>query len=390
MMTDNVIPLETWKGKIQKGRNGPKKNMTNLMLHMKHLPGLGPALRHNELSGETEWKGESLTDADLIDIRLILENAGFEPGVRDIYPAVLRHALENKYHPIRDYLSGLKWDGNARLNHWMVKTLGAEDNGYTRAVSRRSLISAVARAYKPGCKVDTVLVLEGPQGLKKSTAIAELFGPDHTAESVSLFDQHNKMVMQMQGNWCVELAEFVAFFKKDKSSVKGLISMRSDRVVLPYAKMASNHPRQCIFFGTINPDGMGYLTDDENRRYWPVAVSMADIPAIREHRDQIWAEAVTAYNAGEQWWLTEEEETLSRDQVAEREVTHPWDELVEEKLRGINRVTIVEALRSLGVPNDKMDRKAELQMGSSLRQNGFVKTDAKDENRKSFKVWIRS
>lgn len=390
MMTDdNVVPLQAWKGKIQKGKSGPKKNMTNLMLHLKNLQGLGEALRYNELSCETEWQGRPLIDSDIIDIRLILETAGFEPNVRDVYPAVIRHAQENSYHPIRDYLNGLEWDQKPRLDRWMIGTLGADDTPFVRAVSRRSLIAAVARAFQPGCKVDTVLVLEGPQGLKKSTAIAELFGADYTAESVSLFDQHNKMVMQMMGNWCVELAEFVAFFKKDTASVKGLISMRSDRVVLPYAKMASTHPRQCIFFGTINPDEFGYLTDQENRRYWPVRVGDANIKAIRENRDQIWAEAFAAYAAGERWHLEGEENDLARKQVAQRRASHPWDELVAKKLEGVNEITVVEALKKIGMPHDRMGPKEERQMGASMRVSGFKLTFPKDENRKTYRLWKR-
>ncbi|MEO9877715.1 MAG: VapE domain-containing protein, partial [Lentilitoribacter sp.] len=207
------------------------------------------------------------------------------------------------------------------------------------------------------------------------TAVATLFGPEYTAESVSLFDQHNKMVMAMKGHWVVELAEFVAFFKKDKSAVKGMISMRSDNVVLPYAKMASNHPRQCIFIGTINPGNFGYLTDDENRRYWPVTVGKCDTDLLLEHRDQIWAEAVAAYRNNEQWWLTEEEEVLAKEQVAARATVHPWDALVEEELAHVDHITVVEALKRIGVMKERMDMKEQFQIGESLRKNGFIKED---------------
>jgi len=256
MMAAEITDLQAWRGRLQSSKQGYKKSMTNLMMFLKNIRELGNTIRWNELAQRAEWNGRPIEDADLIDVRLILEAHQFEPTVSDILPAVIRHAKANNFHPVRDYLNALKWDGTKRLDHWLQNCLGAADTPYSRAVGRRILIAAVARAFKPGCKVDTVLVIEGDQGLKKSTAIAALFGEDHTAESVNLFDQHNKMVMSMMGAWCVEVAEFIAITRKDQNTVKGMLSMRSDRVVLPYAKIASDHPRQCIFFGTINPLGM--------------------------------------------------------------------------------------------------------------------------------------
>jgi predicted P-loop ATPase len=275
MMAD-VIDLQAWKGNLGVSKQGYKKSMTNLMMFMKNVRELGNTIRWNELAERAEWHGRPIEDGHLVDVRLILESHGFEPTVGDVLPAIMRHAKENSFHPVRDYLRGLTWDGTTRLNHWMQTCLGAPNTPFVQAVGRKTLIAAVARAFKPGCKVDTVLVLEGPQGIKKSTAIATMFSPALTAESVNLFDQHNKMVMSMMGAWCVELAEFIAIAKRDQNGVKGLLSMRVDRVVLPYAKMVSEHPRQCIFFGTINPGEGGYLTDGTgNRRYWPVEVTKA-------------------------------------------------------------------------------------------------------------------
>lgn len=389
MMADNVISLNSWKSRLSEGDRGIKKTVSNLMIFLRHHPRLGDNIRWNELAYRVEFNGKPMEDTDLIDIRLMMEEHRFEPRVQDLLPAIQRFARENSYHPARQFLEGLKWDGKPRLDQWLQRALGAEDTPFNRIVGRRTLIAACARAYRPGCKVDTVLVIEGPQGLKKSTAIAELFGRDLTKESVSLFDQHNKMVMAMMGAWCVELAEFVAFFRKDNASVKGLISMQTDKVVLPYAKIASEHPRQCIFFGTINPDDMGYLTDATgNRRYWIVRATRIDTETIRLHREQIWAEAVTAFKAGERWWLEGEEEELATIQAAAREESHPWDELLADKMTGQTQVTIVEALRAIGVPTDRMDKKAQNQAASSLRKCGFVLKFPKI-NGKTVRKWMR-
>lgn len=390
MMTDKIVPLNAWKGKLAQSSKGVKKNITNLMLYLKHLPELGGTIRWNELAQRAEWNGRPLEDSDLIDIRLILEANEYEPTIGDVLPAVMRHAKENSFHPVRDYLRGLKWDGTPRLDHWMNLTLGAGDTPFVRAVSRKTLIAAVARAFKPGCKVDTVLVLEGPQGIRKSTAIATLFGETLTAESVNLFDQHNKMVMSMMGAWCVELAEFIAIARRDQNTVKGMLSMRSDRVVLPYAKMASDHPRQCIFFGTINPGESGYLTDGTgNRRYWPVAVVKADVELLADRRDQIWAEAYRAFLADEIWWLSDEEEALAAEQVEARQEYDVWADILADKLSLNRTVTPAAAMDMLGIPTERKDRKVELRVSAALKSLGFVLKYPKDSSRKTYRLWER-
>jgi putative DNA primase/helicase len=223
-------------------------------------------------------------------------------------------------------------------------------------------------------------VLEGPQGIKKSSAIAKLFGDQYVAESVNIFDQHNKMVMSMMGAWCVELAEFVAILNRDKNTVKGMLSMRTDRVVLPYAKVASDHPRQCIFVGTINPGDSGYLTDNTgNRRYWPVEVTKADLDLIEDRRDQIWAEAAKAYFAGEAWWIeSEDEHALAVQQTESREEYDVWDEILAAKLIGYSTTTIAAALQAIGVPNERMDKKDSNRVAASLRRLGFTSKDTKE------------
>lgn len=389
-MMAEAIPLNAWKGRLSSSKQGYKKNITNLMMCLKHIRELGGTIRWNELAQRAEWNGAALEDHHLVDIRLILEANDYEPAVHDLLPGVMRHARENAFHPVRDYLRSLKWDGTPRLDYWLQLTLGAPDTPFTRAVGRKTLISAVARAFRPGCKVDTVLILEGPQGLKKSTAIATLFGTDLTAESVNLFDQHNKMVMAMMGSWCVELAEFVAIARSDLNKVKGLLSMRSDRVVLPYAKMATDHPRQCVFFGTINPGDSGYLTDSTgNRRYWPVTVTKAEIRTIADRRDQIWAEAFRAYSDDEQWWLSAEEELLAADQVAEREEYDVWVDILADKLAGIRTVTPAGAMNELGIPIERRDRRVERRVADAMKKLGFALRFPKDHNRKTFRQWVR-
>jgi predicted P-loop ATPase len=395
MMTE-TIAFPDWKARIQRGENGaPKRNLTNLIYHLRGLPKLGRNLRFNELTYRTEWNEKPIEDPDLIDIRLVVEAEGFQPQVQDVKGAVERVARENLFNPVEAYLGSLKWDKEPRLERWMIRLLGAPDTEFVRIVSPKVLISAVARALKPGCKVDTVLVLEGEQGIKKSSAIAALFGEEYTAESVSLFDQHNKMVMSMMGAWVVELAEFVAIARSHHASVKGLISMRQDKVVLPYAKMASTHPRRCIFFGTINPDAAGYLTDTTgNRRYWPVTVTKIDMEGIVRWRDQLWAEAVARYTEQERWWLEPEEEDAAQAEQSEREGEEDaWVEPLEEKIRerGVCDLSAAGALTLLGIPHERKDKKAQMRVAEALKSIGFKRVKVRDaaDGMKPKWIWRR-
>jgi len=394
MMAENVIPLNAWRGQLDLGEKGVKRNLTNLILHLRNCDGLGREIRFNEMTAQVEWRGQPIEDHHVVDIRLIIERNGFQPVDRDVRPAIDRVARENTYNPVKDYLTSLAWDGKPRINDWMIRLMGAPETEFVRLVSAKTLISAVARALDPGCQVDTVLVLEGEQGIKKSSAIAALFGPEYTRESVSLFDSHQRMVMNMMGAWCVELAEFVAVARNHHASVKGMISMRRDTVVLPYAKSASTHPRRCIFFGTINPEVDGYLTDATgNRRYWPVTATKIDLDGIRLTRDQIWAEAVHRYREGERWWLEGDETSLAQTESAERETSDIWEEVLSDRIAHLNEITVAGALRELGVPFDRMGKNEKNRMANVLRSLGFSVSFAKvrDEsgNRKSVKTWRR-
>ncbi len=393
MMAD-VIPLNAWKGQLQRDdKQGVRKSLTNLVLHLRNLGEFGKQLRFNEFAYQTEWRGKPLEDEHLIDIRLILEREGFPPTERDVRPAVERVARENRYNPIADYLNGLAWDQKPRLERWMIRLLGSPDTPFVRLVGPKVLVAAVARALDPGCKVDTVLVLEGDQGVKKSTGIAALFGEGYTAESVSLFDQHNKMVLQMMGAWVVELAEFVAFVERKSAAVKGLISMRKDRVVLPYAKMASEHQRRCVFFATINPGDHGYLEDSTgNRRYWPVPVAHADLDGIRKHRDQLWAEAVHRYRNHEHWWLEHEEEKLAVEVQVDREDQDAWTEPLAEKLseKGWPKMTANDAMSLLAIPFERRTRALEMRATKALKSLGYKKDQEWVPSLgKPRKIWVR-
>ncbi|RON06232.1 VapE domain-containing protein [Pseudomonas brassicacearum] len=249
-----------------------------------------------------------------------------------ISDGVMTLARQRSRHPVRDYLKGLAWDGVPRLSKWLIECAGADDDAYHRAVAAKTLIGAAARVLQPGSKMDTALVLEGPQGLKKSSLIRALV-PDvgWFAENLGSDDLASKDAMLgLQGRWVVELAELSGLRRSEVNTIKSFLARRVDTYRAPYGRRTEEHPRQAIFIGSVNPDADGaYLRDSTGgRRFWPVACKKIDVELLISNRDQLWAEAVARFNDGEPWWLSHDLETAATVVQAERLETNPWSEHV--------------------------------------------------------------
>lgn len=236
-------------------------------------------------------------------------------------------------HPIRDYLNGLRWDGIARLDKWLIDYCGADDTNYTREVGKNTLIQAVARSYHPGCRADHVLILEGAQGIGKSSVV-RILGGEYYADIV--IDAHNRdTVDAMRGAWFIEFSEMEVSRRAEAQALKAFITRTTDRCRLAYMQFTFDYPRSCIFIGTINPDAMGeYLSDATgNRRFWPVGCSIIRMEALRADRDQLFAEAVARYKKGEAYHI--EDKHVLQEAMAEqekRQTTEPWTDMVMEYL----------------------------------------------------------
>jgi len=214
--------------------------------------------------------------------------------------AVEAVARERRFHPVLDYLTRCRWDGVPRLDEWAMQYLGASDSSYVRAVSAAWMIAAVARVTEPGCKADTALILEGRQGLGKSSALKALAQPWFTDEVADLGTKD--AAMQLAGVWVLELAELDSMARGDVSRIKAFMSRTTDRYRPPYARRVIEQPRQCVFAGTVNHNE--YLCDETGgRRFWPIACTRVDVDGLTSARDQLWAEARDRYQTGEHWWL---------------------------------------------------------------------------------------
>jgi len=314
----------------------------NYLLILLHDPKIKGRLAFNALTetpcvaGVTPWDSRSetreWTDTDDAGLLHYLEQTyRVPPPIRVVADAQRLAWALNLFHPVRDYLELLEWDGQARLDTLLIDYLGAEDSLYTRAVGRKTLTAAVARVMEPGCKFDSMLLLVGPQGTGKSTLLSILGRPWF---SDSLYTVQGKDAYEaVRGAWIIEVAELSATRRADVEAVKHFISKTSDRYREAYGRHQHTYARQCIFVGTTN--AMTPLSDDTgNRRFWPVPVAgVADVPGMLRRlgqvRDQIWAEAVWAYRLGEDLYLSAEEAR----QAEEQQEAHRSDSGLADSIR---------------------------------------------------------
>lgn len=322
----------------------PMKSMKNLRTLLEHDPQLKGKLRLNLFSGRIDtvgtmpWKrpGTSATwnDDDAAQLRIYLEPFFGKLAKNDILDAVAATASDQAYHPVRDYLNGLSWDGKARLDTLLIDYLGAADTAYTRAVTRKAFTAAVARVMTPGCKYDTMLVLVGGQGRHKSTLLARM-GGEWFSDSLRTFGDKDAMET-IQGTWIDEVAEMQAMAKAEVDAVKMFLSKTNDYYRAAYGRYTADRPRQCVFFGTTNSKEC--LTDTTgSRRFWVVDIDQQGrckniFRDMAGERDQIWAEAVAYWRIGESLYLPPELEREARRIQEEHRARHPWEGIIADYL----------------------------------------------------------
>jgi putative DNA primase/helicase len=224
--------------------------------------------------------------------------------------------------------------------------------GFVRQAGRRWFLSAVARVYRPGCKADCAVILEGPQGAGKSSALAALVpDPEWFADDIADLGCKDS-AQDLRGKWIIELGELSAMRRAEVERTKAFMSRAVDHYRPSYGRRSQDFPRQCVFAGTTNADA--YLGDETgNRRFWPVKVGTIRLGALREVRDQLWGEAVAAFEAGEKWWLDAEVEAAAAEEQGERRIVDPWEERVLQHAVGRKEIGIDAALEELGVPVER-------------------------------------
>jgi len=324
---------DSWKDLLKVNKTGLVATPANYNILLRNDPGLRGSVRHdafkdrNILQRNLPWRAvetgpywENADDVNLIGY--VSRNYGGTPVTKtvllDEWDAVIS---QNSFHPVRDYLATLRWDGKPRLDTILVDYLGAEDNALTRAMTRKHFTAAVARILVPGIKYDYVLTLVGDEGIGKSTLIRALGGEwfDDSFSSGNIGDK--EAMEQLRGHWLIEMGELKDYKKSTVESFKAFISKQDDSYRPAYGRKTEHYRRQCVFFATTNE--RSFLKGDTgNRRFWAVEVGV-DIPSkdvfeiSEEERGQIWAEALHRWRHDEKLYLPNELERLARERQAE-------------------------------------------------------------------------
>lgn len=362
---------------------GPIKKPASLEAILKYDPYFWRGLRYNKFAGIVEWQGELITDVDITAIRLAVSDTyNYVAGVAATSEMVTYTAHQHSYHPIVDYLDGLVWDGKPRINQFLTEYATGEDTPLNHELGRRFMISCVARVLRPGCKVDQVLILAGPQGVGKSTFFRALASDEWFSDS-SLDIRNKDAYQSITGNWIYEMAELAAMRPRDAETVKAFLSAQEDRFRPAYGRNIVHQKRQVVFVGTTNEEE--FLNDPTGaRRFWPVKVSgRPRVDLVKQDRDQLWAEATEAFRGGEHWHLVGNlNYDLSRTHK-EYAVTDPWSRAITQWLAvapkppGISW-TIGEILKAaVDVEIDKQNKAQSMRLGGALVALGWTKKRAK-------------
>jgi predicted P-loop ATPase len=346
-------------------------------------------LRFNSFAGVVEWRGKLLKDEHVTGIRMAMSRTyKLRASLALTHEIVIFTARKLAYHPIKEWLTGLRWDGVKRIDKLLTNYAGCEDSGLHDTLSRRFMVSCVARVMDPGCKVDTVLILAGPQGYGKSTFFRALAGPDYFRDSA--IDLRNKdAYMALRGAWIYEMAELAAMRPRDAETVKAFLSAQIDHFRPPYGRNQVEQPRQVVFVGTTNePSFLGDPTGA--RRFWPAEVrSMPKVVEVERDRDQLWAEAVEAFNDNERWWLEVNEDDALTEAHEQYRHEDPWAPKVERWLdlpTSPKGFTIEEVLNAaIEKDGDKQNKADEMRIGGVLTAMGYERRRVQFDGRRVYR-----
>jgi predicted P-loop ATPase len=329
---------------------------------------------------EPDFKPRLLRDTDVSSIQEYMQKAGIKRLGKDtVHQAVDLRAQERTYHPVRDYLEALRWDGVERVETWLSDYLGAEVSDYHGGIGRMFLVAMVARVFEPGCKADYMPILEGPQGGMKSSACAALGGDWYSENLPDIRTAGKDVAQHLNGKWLVEVAEMSSLDKAEASALKAFITRTVERYRPSYGHKEVVEPRQCLLIGTTNKTA--YLRDETGaRRFWPVKVGTIAINDLIRDRGQLFAEAVRLYRQRERWWPTAEFERAHI--VPEQESRYEadaWEGPIEAYLDTLRpmfpderRTTVQKvAAIALSIENSKLGTTEQRRIATALVRLGW-------------------
>ena len=399
--SDPPEPEADWRDLLVRQKHGGlQESLHNLVTILENDPAWVGLYAFDEFANQVQrrrrtpygYEAGPLEDADGGEVTAWLgdpRNFGLSVKSRLALEAVELVAHRRQFHPVRAYLDSLRWDGEERLTHLLSDFFGAPYDEYTAAVGRNWLMSAVARVREPGCKVDFMVILEGAQGVYKSTAVRTLCGPDWFAEIMES-PQSKDFFQTLPGRWIVEIPELQSFNKADRNKIKAAVSAQEDTYRPSYGRYSRQFPRQNIFVGTTNDDM--YLKDETGaRRFMPVRCGEIDIKALAAQRDQLWAEADARFRRGERYWDFPAQAVEEQDARFDSDV---WEEPVAEWIAGhgdtssyphfyppvhpdrpVKATTTYDVMRwALKIETPKLARQDQMRVAAILRRLRFSRS----------------
>jgi predicted P-loop ATPase len=383
-LADLQDELSGWRAALLLSRkNTPKPLLANALIALREAPEWQGVLAYDEfalvtmqlkpppwLKHENNWAPQQWTDRDDALTADWLQHQDISVTVNVAAIAAETVAKDYSFHPIKDYLESLVWDGVERIANFAASYLGAEATQYHCAVSRCLFIAAVARITRPGCKADYVPILEGAQDRGKSTAIELLFTPWFSDDLAELGTKD--AAMQVRVAWGIEIAELASMTRPEIERVKAFITRKVDRFRPSYGRRVIEVPRQSVFIGSTNSDA--YLKDETGgRRFWPIRCGGSiDLKAIQRDRGQFWAEAVAQLKAGAPWWIVDTGMVnLVRDEQAARYVDDPWQEPIAQFVRSQTDISVGEVLSNLLIERGRWTQADQNRVARCLKVLGW-------------------
>jgi predicted P-loop ATPase len=399
-------PGPPWLELCHKGKHGPLQTVENALIALANDSSLKDALRFDELAriitlehaipgaGHGRYP-RNLSDEDRTTIQSYLQHNGLNTIARGtVDHAIEATAVRHSYHPIKTFLNTLTWDRTQRLNTWLPKTTGAQDNDYHRSIGRMFAVAMAARIFEPGCQADYMIILEGEQGELKSKMCRTLAGEWFSDNMPDISAAPKDASLHLRGKWLIEIAEMHAFNKAESTHLKQFITRTTERYRPPYGRGDVIEPRQCLFIGTTNKEV--YLKDETGgRRFWPIKAGTINIDWIEANRDQLFAEAVQAYREGCQWWPSREDERkYIRPQQDARYDADAWEQAIITFLTAttLPDVTVMEVATGAlgyehgnagpgGTPINRLSRADQNRIMTILTALGWERAPRKDIRR---------
>jgi predicted P-loop ATPase len=381
----------------QSDKKKPKADLANTLIALRHAPEWAGVLGYDEFALQIvmrkpapwvlkdRWEPQIWTDSDNARVTEWLQHQDIGIGIHIAAAAAEAVATENSFHPIKDYVRRIKWDEKSRLDTFASVYLGAEETPYTAAVCKAFFVAAIARLSRPGCKHDHVLILEGPQGALKSSAIDALFSPWFSDDIAELGSKDS--AMQVRVAWGIEIPELAAMQRGEIERVKAFVARRIDIFRPSYGRYVVRVPRQSVFAGTTN--STGYLKDETGgRRFWPIKCGKIDLAAIKRDKDQLWAEALHLFRKGHKWWLTDADVIrLAKQEQSDRFATDPWHDVIAIFLETKSDTSVGEILaEAIGMTERaKWSRGDEIRVGSCLTAMGWLKYRRRDNKQRQWR-----